>query len=72
MMMRTFVERNYTQKKKKEMTLLPKYVPLGYGDLDRELDFPSCKISCCRPPGQAHRLTPHPAACGFPLCCLVL
>lgn len=50
---------NYTKKKKKN-TLPPKYIPLYvsrlYGDLEAELDFPSCEISFCSPAGQLHHL----------------
>lgn len=53
--MRPSVQNNYT---KKEITLLPKYTPLYvwrlYGDLEAELDFPSCEISFCSPAGQLH------------------
>lgn len=47
---------NYTKK----ITLPPKYIPLYvwrlYGDLETELDFPSCEISFCSPAGQLHHL----------------
>lgn len=86
---RPSVQNNYT---KKEITLLPKYTPLYvwrlYGDLEAELDFPSCEISFCSPAGQLHhfpcfpifhsRLSSHTRTCGglfFFLnstCCMVL
>lgn len=87
--MRPSVQNNYT---KKEITLLPKYTPLYvwrlYGDLEAELDFPSCEISFCSPAGQLHhfpcfpifhsRLSSHPCRCGGllktkkPWCSMVL
>lgn len=58
MMMRAFVVNNYTKKRNHFAAKI--YPTLCYGDLDRELDFPSCEISFCSPAGQPHHFAiPH-------------
>lgn len=49
---RAFVENNYAKKRNHFAAKI--YPTLCYGDLDRELDFPSCEISFCSPAGQPH------------------
>lgn len=51
-----FLVGNYCPKKKKEITFAAKTYPtLCSGDLDAELDFPSCEISFCSRAGQLQR-----------------
>lgn len=65
MVIRVFVENNYTKKNKTNHFAAKIYPTLCYGDLDAELDFPSCEITFCSPAGQPHHFaTPH---CRLPL-----
>ncbi len=58
MMMRAFVVNNNTKKRNHFAAKI--YPTLCYGDLERELDFPSCEISFCSPAGQPHHFAiPH-------------
>lgn len=58
MAMKVFVENNYTKKRNRFAAKI--YPTLCYGDLDAELDFPSCEISFCSPAGQPHHFAiPH-------------
>lgn len=68
--MRVLVGNNYT--KKRNHFAAKTYPTLCYGDLDAELDFPSCEISFCSPAGRLHHFAiPPPLAHPPPppICC---